>query len=226
MVMYIKKNIKYFIVVLALLLSFSLDVEAASKSIYVNLNDLEYSTDNKNYSTIVEYKTLDEFLKDYNANKLPSIYITDFLFDGVSAVKAPDLDDFIENDSNDTKIKTLDIKVININTTGNIEFKGEITGAMIGVNTNNVKGNINIILNGVNIDTDSKKAPAVFVYNKDKNYTDCIVTIKTVKGTKNYLEGGKLKKVSLLGSDKLDTYKSYYSGDSLANYNKYSSYYL
>ena len=137
--MYIKKNIKYFIVVLALLLSFSLDVEAASKSIYVNLNDLEYSTDNKNYSTIVEYKTLDEFLKDYNANKLPSIYITDFLFDGVSAVKAPDLDDFIENDSNDTKIKTLDIKVININTTGNIEFKGEITRAMIGVNTNNVK---------------------------------------------------------------------------------------
>ena len=204
---------------------FSTNVIASSKKTYVNLKTLKYSTDNKKYSSIKEYKTLEDFLTDYNSNSLPSIYITDFLFDGVSTVKSPDLDDFIENDSNDTKIKTLEIKVININTTGDIELKGEITGAMIGVNTNNVKGNINIILNNVNIDTDSKKAPAIYVYNKDKNYTECKVTIKTKKGTKNYIEGGKLKKVSLIGSDELDKYTSYYSNDSLSNYNKYSSYY-
>ena len=220
-----KDFIKFFSILVALLFAFSLNAKAESKSIYVNLDSLEYSTNNNDYKSITEYKTLEEFLIDYNSNKLPSIYITDFLYDGVGTVKTPDLDDFIENDSNDTKIKTLEIKVININTTGNIEFTGEIKGAMIGVNTNNVTKDINIILNGVSIDTDSKKAPAIYVYNKDKNYTDCKVTIKTVAGTKNYIEGGKLKKVSLIGSDELDKYSSYYSNDSLTNYNKYSSYY-
>ena len=220
-----KKIIKYLSISLIVLCSFTLNVNAATKKTYVNLEALKYSTNKKDYKNITEYKTLKDFLKDYNSNKLPSIYITDFLFDGVSSVKTPDLDDFIESDSNDTKIKTLEIKVININTTGNIEFTGKIKGAMIGVNTNNVTGNINIILNNVNIDTDSKKAPAIYVYNKDKNYTDCKVTIKTASESKNYIEGGKLKKVSLIGSDELDNYSSYYSNDSLNNYNKYSSYY-
>lgn len=220
-----KKFIKYFTLIVGIFFAFSLNIKASSKGIYVNLETLRYSTNNKDYSSITEYKTLEDFLEDYNSNKLPSIYITDFLFDGVSSVKSPDLDDFIENNSNDTKIKTLEIKVININTTGNIEFTGEITGAMIGVNTNNVKKDINIILNNVSIDTDSKKASAIFVYNKDKNYTDCKVTIKTLEGTKNYIEGGKLKKVSLIGSDELESYSGYYSNDSLTNYNKYTSYY-
>ena len=96
---------------------------------------------------------------------------------------------------------------------------------MIGVNTNGIEDDINIILNNVNIDTDSKKAPAIYVYNKDKNFTDCKVTIKTLAGTQNYIEGGKLKKVSLIASDKLEEYSGNYSGDALDNYNKYSSYY-
>lgn len=220
-----KRYIKYFSFVLVLFSLFIFKVNAINKSVFVNLDNLEYSTDKKDYTSIKEYKTLEEFLIDYNSNSLPSIYITDFLYDGVSSVKTPDLDDFIENDSNDTKIKTLEIKVININTTGDIEFTGKIKGAMIGVNTNNVKDDINIILNNVSIDTDSKKAPAIYVYNKDKNYTDCKVTIKTLANTKNYIEGGKLKKVSLIGSDELDNYTNYYSNDSLTNYNKYSSYY-
>lgn len=169
MVIGIKTFIKYFSITVALLFAFTLNVDAANKSVYVNLDSLKYSTNNKTYNSITEYKTLEEFLEDYNSNKLPSIYITDFLYDGVGAVKIPDLDDFIENDSNDTSIKTLEIKVININTTGNIEFTGEIKGAMIGVNTNNVTKDINIILNNASIDTDSKKAPAIYVYNKDKN---------------------------------------------------------
>ena len=56
--------------------------------------------------------------KDNNDN-LDDVYITNFLFDGVSSVKSPDLDDFIENNSNDTKIKNLDIKALNINNIGN-----------------------------------------------------------------------------------------------------------
>lgn len=172
-----------------------------------------------------EYSSFETFLTDYNNGSLPNIYLTNFLFDGISEVKTPDLDDFIDAGSNDTKIKTLEIKVININAAGNYQFSGEISGAMIAVNTNGVSGEINIILNNASIDTDSKKAPAVYVYNKDKNYTDAKVTIKTVAGTKNYLEGGKLKKVSLIGSDELSKYSSYYSGDALTNYNSYSNYY-
>ncbi len=181
----------------------------------IDLNNLE----------LKEYTTLEDFLIDYNSDNLPKIYLTNFLFDGVSAVKSPDLDDFIDEKSNDVEIKTLEIKVININSVGNYQFTGEISGAMIAVNTNGVSGEINLILNNASIDTDSKKAPVIYVYNKDKNYTAAKVTIKTVSGTKNYLEGGKLKKVSLLGSDELEKYSSYYSGDALTNYNNYSNYY-
>ncbi|MBO7560532.1 carbohydrate-binding domain-containing protein [Candidatus Saccharibacteria bacterium] len=202
-----------------------MNASAASATTYINLEELEYSADKVAYQDIKEYKSLADFLVDYNSSNLPDIYLTNFLFDGVSAVKTPDLDDFIENSSNDTEIEELKIKVININATGRYEFAGEITGAMMAINTNGVTGNIDIILNNASIDTDSKKAPAVYVYNKDKNYTDCIVTIKTVSGTKNYLEGGKLKKVSLIGSDELDKYSSYYSGDSLTSYMNYSAYY-
>ncbi|MBR4830967.1 MAG: carbohydrate-binding domain-containing protein [Bacilli bacterium] len=223
------KIIKYVSIIFIMLFAFITSANALSVSVkttYVNLNELIYSTNNnKDSNYIKEYDSLEDFLNDKNSNKLDEIYITNFLYDGVSTVKSPDLDDFIENDSNDTKIKTLEIKVININTVGNIEFTGEIKGAMIGVNTNDINGDINIILKNVNIDTDSKKAPAIFIYNKDKNYTDHKVTIKTGKNSKNYLEGGKLKKVSLLGSDELDKYSSYYSNDSLTNYNKYSNYY-
>lgn len=225
MVIEMKIIIKYFSIFVVLLFSFSLCVQAEEKSMYVNLDGLKYSTNDKDYHSITEYKSLEEFLDDSNSNQLPSIYITDFLYDGVGAVKTPDLDDFIENDSNNTKIKTLEIKVINIHTTGNIEFTGEIKGAMIGIDTNNVTKDINILLNNASIDTDSKKAPAIYIYNRDKNYTDCKVTIKTLAGTKNYISGGKLKKVSLVGSDELSKYSSYYSNDNLTNYNKYSSYY-
>ena len=131
----------------------------------------------------------------------------------------------IENSKKTTFSLSRLCKSDNINTTGNIELKGEIKGAMIGINTNNKKDTINLILNNVKIDTDSKKAPAIYVYNKDKNYTDCKVTIKTKSNTKNYIEGGKLKKVSLIGKDELDKYNSNYSNNSLENYNKYSSYY-
>ena len=149
MVIIMKKTINYFSILLLIISLFSIKVTAKDKTIYVNLDELSYSTNNKNYKSITEYKTLEDFLEDYNNSKLPDIYITDFLFDGVSSVKTPDLDDFIESNSNDTNIDTLKIKVININTTGNIEFSGEIKGAMLGIDTNNKKGNINIILNNV-----------------------------------------------------------------------------
>ena len=79
-----KRILKYCSVVLMLLLAFMFTVKAESKTVYVNLETLEYSTDRKTYESIREYKTLEEFLVDYESNNLPSIYITDFLFDGVT----------------------------------------------------------------------------------------------------------------------------------------------
>ena len=209
---------KFFLIICASVLgvvAFSQNVNSASAT-KINLSDL---------SSITKYDSLDAFLSAKNSSSLPNVYVTNFLYDGVGAVKTPDLDDFVEINSNDAEIKTLKLTVVNIAAVGNYEFSGEITGAMIAVNTNGLSGDINLILNGAKIDTDSKKAPAVFVYNKDKNYTGCKVTIKTVANTSNYFEGGKLKKVSLIDSNKLSDYAKYYSGTALTNYNSYSNYY-
>ncbi len=220
-----KKIVNYLFVLFIGVLSFVSVVSSKNFSIYVNIETGTMSIDGVNYQDIVKYDDLEEFLDDYKSNKLPEIYLTSFLFDGVSSVKTFDLDDFIESGSNSTKIKTLKINVLNINTTGDIELTGTSKGYMIGVNTNELKGNINLILNNVNIDTDTKKAPCVYVYNKDITYTDVKVTIKSKAGSLNYIEGGKFKKTSLMASDELDSYSKYYSGDNLSNYEKYSSYY-
>ena len=166
----------------------------------------------------------DSFKSDYDNNSLPAVYVTEFLFDGVGMYKTYDLDDFIE-DGNDAKVKALSAQVFNISASGDFEFTGEITGGMIAVNTNNLKGDINIILNGVKLDTDSKKIPAVYVYNKDITYDEYKVTIKTAEGTENYLEGGKFKKVSLIDKNSLANYADKYSGDASAWYQEYSNYY-
>lgn len=191
----------------------------------VNLTDLTYTVNgNTDKLKVYSQSDFDTFLSDYNSGNLPEVYVTEFLFDGVSMVKTYDLDDFTEN-GNDTEVEVLEITVVNVNKTGNIEFSGEITNGMIAVDTNNRSGEINLILNNVKIDTDSKKAPAIYVYNKDITYTGCKVTIKTTSGSKNYIEGGKFKKVSLIGSDELSNYSSKYSGDNLTNYNNYTNYY-
>lgn len=224
------KKLKYVSVLIIIAICMSLfnlsTVYAAEATDYkVDLSNLTYEAGGT--KTEIKKYTQDDFetfLADYNSGNLPEIYVTEFLFDGVSMMKVYDLDDFIEG-GNDVDVDTLKITAVNVNTTGNIEFSGEITGGMIAVNTNGVSGEINLILNGVKIDTDSKKTPAIFVYNKDITYTGCKVTIKTASGSKNYVEGGKFKKVSLVGSDELSNYSSKYSGDSSTWYSTYTNYY-
>lgn len=195
--------------------------QAVTYDYTINLSDLS------NYTT---YSTVAELEAAKTNGELPTgIYITTFLYDGVGAYKTYDLDDFIE-DGNDMEVDTLSKTVVNINTTGNIELTGSIKGGMIAVNTNGKSGEINLYLNGVNIDTKDdndkgKKVPAIYAYNKDITYTACKVTIKTVEGTENYIEGGKFKKVSLVGSDEYDSYASKYSGTAATNYSTYSNYY-
>ena len=194
-----------------------------TSSLTVNLTNLTYGDNFDDLKTYTQ-DDFNTFLNDYSNNNLPKVYVTKFLFDGVSMYKPYDLDDFIE-EGNNTQIDPLEITVININTTGDIELSGEIVGGMIAINTNNVKDNINLLLNNVKIDTDSKKVPAVYVYNKDITYTGSLVTIKAMENTNNYLEGGKLKKVSLVPSDNLSEYASKYSSDNKTNYETYTNYY-
>lgn len=185
----------------------------------------DYEIDLENLSNYTTYETEEELEAAMTNGALPEgIYITKFLYDGVSSVKAYDLDDFTES-GNDVEVKAVSITAININTTGNIKISGKLTGGMIAVNTNNKTGNINLYLDGVNLDTDSKKVPAIYVYNKDINYEGCKVSINTVANSENYIEGGKLKKTSLLASDKLDEYKNSYSGDALTSFETYTNYY-
>lgn len=160
-----------------------------------------------------DYET---FLLDYESDSLPEIYITEFLYDGVGMVQKVSTDD----DTGEVEIKDISTTVINVNTTGNIEFTGTAEDTMIAVDTNGVTGDINLYLNGVNLES-NKKTPAIMVYNKSVAYDDCKVTIKTVSGTENYIEGGKLKKVSTMllanvksytkiSSNYSDTESSYY----------------
>ncbi len=173
----------------------------------------DYKINFDNLNNIFEYENYNDFIKDYKANKVPKVYITNFLFDGVSKVKNMDLDKPSDE---------IIIKVLNINSADNYELTGTFKG-MISINTNNVKGEINIILNGVNINTDSKKVPAIYIYNKNINYLDCKVTITI--GKENYIEGGRLKKVSLMPSNELTKYEEYYSKKNIDNYRNNPNYY-
>ena len=224
-----KKVLSILTVIFVCLSMLNLNIALAANvtaDVTVDLSNLTYTANgNENSIKVYTLEDFNQFVSDYNSGSLPEIYVTEFLFDGVETVKTYDLDDFTEAKSNDVTVKTLELSVININRTGNIGLTGTIKGGMVAVNTNEKAGEINLILNGVNIDTDNKKAPAIYVYNKDINYTDCKVTIKTVSGTKNYITGGKLKKVSLVGSDELSNYTDKYSGDAKTNYETYTNYY-
>ena len=195
-----------------------------AKSVSVNLSDLTYKESN-GYTDLKAYTISDfgSFLNDYRSGSLPQVYVTEFVFDGVDMYRTYDLDDFID-DGNDMSVDVLSTTALNINTTGDVVLSGDLEG-MVLVNTNGISDDINIVLDGVNIDTDSKKIPAIYVYNKDISYTDHEVTISAKEGTRNYIEGGKFKKVSLIGSDELANYSNKYSGETSDWYSKYTNYY-
>ena len=200
-------------------------LKTQNKKIAIDITNLIYEADgNSQLIKVYEVSDYEEFVKDFNNKTLPCVYITKFLYDGAGMYKTYDLDDFIE-DGNDVEIDVFETTVININGLGDYEISGTLTKGMIAVNTNNLKGDINLILNNVNLDTDSKKIPAIYVYNKDITYSKCNVTIVAKEGTSNYIEGGKLKKVSLIASSELENYASKYTKDVATWYNEYTNYY-
>lgn len=182
------KKVLFFLVFLYAFSSFRVD--AVSYNYQINLDDLKvdyyYETD------------FEKFKSDYKSGKLKDIYVTDFLFDGVDAVKNYDWEDFKNNQN--FKPSVLNGTVLNINRTGNIEITGTLEKGMIAVNTNKLKGDLKLYLNNARIDTKKKYWPAIYVYNNDINYKEVDVSINTLSNTKNYITGGRLKKVSLMDS--------------------------
>ncbi len=81
--------------------------------------------------------------------------------------------------------------VINIKKSGTYEFNGTLTDGQIAVDTNNINGDVVILLNNANITC--KNAPAIFVYNKETDSSVCNVIIKTEKNSQNYISGGLIK---------------------------------
>ena len=225
-------NKKIFIIVLVLclalgtftVLKFYKKKVVKVKSYDINLNDLTYK-EKSDYADLKVYTQDDyeNFLSDYKSGNLPNIYVTEFVFDGVDMYKTYDLDDFID-DGNYLDIDAFSTTALNINSSGNYVLSGDLNGILL-VNTNGIDGDIKISLNGVSIDSDSKKIPAIYIYNKDISYTEHKVTISALEGTKNYISGGKFKKVSLVGSDELASYFNKYNGEASDWYNTYTNYY-
>lgn len=94
--------------------------------------------------------------------------------------------------SDESKSENIEIShIININASGVYEFNGNLSDGQISVNANNIKGDVELILN--NVDITCKEAPAIFIYSQDIENEDCKVTITLADGSQNTISGGKLK---------------------------------
>lgn len=111
-------------------------------------------------------------------DKSENIYLTDIMDNG--------------GNSNESAKANIEItNIININNSGIYEFTGKLSDGQISINSNNINGDIIIILNNVEIRCEN--APAIFVYNTETKSSTCNITIKTAKGSTNTIAGGKIK---------------------------------
>ncbi len=100
--------------------------------------------------------------------------------------------------------------IININSAGTYEFTGTLSDGQISINSNNITGDVVIILNNANITC--KNAPAILVYNKTVTATNCNVIIKTASETTNTITGSKIKQ-SVEGWEEQDSILYYIEKD-------------
>jgi hypothetical protein len=165
----IRKNLKLFtILTIMFLLIANLcsclfgTVQAVTTTTYISLSDTEILVDGENIS------------EDSSDN----IYLTNSMDNGGTSSDAIKANIEIEN-------------VINIAKAGTYEFSGDLSNGQISINSNDINGDITIILNNVNIICEN--APAIFVYNATTNSSTCNVTIKLAEDSINTISGGKIK---------------------------------
>lgn len=186
-------NKKLKIMVLGILITIfsinTLSVFATTSTTYVSLTDTAITVDNNKIST----------------NNEEDIYLTTSMNNGGTSEDATNANIEIDN-------------VINIQKAGTYEFTGTLTDGQISVNSNDIKGDVIIVLNNANITC--KNAPAIFVYNKSTKQGDCNVIIKTAENSTNVISGGKIKQ-SVEGWDDQDSIVYYVEKD----YNDENEYY-
>ena len=134
------------------------------------------------------------YLQNYSFAATDRTYIT--LNDSKTTVngEGAELTTSTNNGGTSTDAKSANIEidnVINITKAGTYEFTGTLSNGQISINSNDINGEVVIILNDATITC--KDAPAIFVYNKEVNSKKCTVTIKTAKGTTNTITGAKIK---------------------------------
>ena len=214
-----KKILAVFLAVLLLLIgTFSVTAaqspvptssEPTDIDVYIDIENLTItSSGTKTSLTVYSEDEFDTFYSAYTAGTLDDVYVTEFVFDGVSTVKRYSL-----SDSYEVTVTEFDTTCINIAATGNYELSGTASDTLVMVNSNGLSGDVNLVLNGIDI-TSTKYTPAIMVANNDVTYDDCNVTIVPKSGTENSVIGGTLKKVSTMASDSLSgtyaTYSDYY----------------
>lgn len=87
--------------------------------------------------------------------------------------------------------------VINIKAPGTYRITGTLTSGQIAIDTNNINGDVVIILAGASITCTN--GPAIVAYNVNTKTADnCNVIIKTEKGTESYVYGTRVK-TSVIG---------------------------
>lgn len=134
----------------------------ASNTTYINLSDESITVNN---SKITEDTT-------------QNVYLSNAMDNGGSSEDATKANKEITN-------------VINITSSGTYEFTGNLSDGQISVDTNNISGDVIIVLN--NVDITCENASAIFVYNKETKSATCNVIIKTAKDSENTVSGGKIK---------------------------------
>lgn len=103
--------------------------------------------------------------------------------------------------SETTKINLNENSTITITEEGTYEISGTASEGQIRVDANNIKGEVVLVLNNVNLTC--KDEPAILIYSKSIESEDCTVVIKTIEGTTNTVSGGKIKE-SVLGENQDD----------------------
>ncbi len=107
-----------------------------------------------------------------------SVYLTNSMDNGGSSSEAKKANRAID-------------KIIHITKSGTYEISGNLSNGQIAINSNNIEGEVVIILNNASITCEN--APAIFIYNKETKSDKCKVTIKLAGGSNNTITGGKLK---------------------------------
>ena len=164
-----KKGILVIFVIMILILNINCSYAAPVATGQVNTDD------NTIHITLSDEKILvnDEPISTVETENL---YLSNSMSNGGSSVNAT----------------TANIAITNIiKESGTYEFTGSLSDGQIAIDSNKIVGNVNIVLNNVNISC--QKAPAIFIYNAKNDPASYEVNIQLADGRTNTISGGKIK---------------------------------